>query len=41
MDFTTLASPEVVEKTIANGKHILEMQSDKTVNAIKKAIAGG
>jgi creatinine amidohydrolase/Fe(II)-dependent formamide hydrolase-like protein len=30
-----------VEKTIANGKHILEMQTDKTVNAIKRAIAGG
>ena len=30
-----------VEKTIANGKHILEMQTDQTVTAIKKAIAGG
>lgn len=30
-----------VEKTIANGKKILEMQSDQTVKAIQKAIAGG
>jgi len=30
-----------VEKTIANGKHILEMQTDQTVKAIQKAIAGG
>jgi creatinine amidohydrolase len=29
-----------VEKTIANGKHILEMQVDQTVKAIQKAIAG-
>lgn len=29
-----------VEKTIANGKHILEMQADQTVKAIQKAIAG-
>ena len=30
-----------VEKTIANGKHILEMQTDQSVAAIKKAIVGG
>lgn len=30
-----------IEKTIANGKKILEMQSDQTVKAIQKAIAGG
>lgn len=30
-----------VEKTIANGKKILEMQSDQTVKAIQKAVAGG
>lgn len=29
-----------VEKTIANGKHILEIQTDQTVKAIQKAIAG-
>jgi hypothetical protein len=29
-----------IEKTIANGKTILEMQTDQTVVAIKKAISG-
>ncbi len=29
-----------IEKTIANGKHILEMQTDQTVKAIQKAITG-
>jgi creatinine amidohydrolase/Fe(II)-dependent formamide hydrolase-like protein len=31
---------EPIEKTIANGKTILQMQSDQTVSAIQKAIAG-
>lgn len=30
-----------IEKTIANGKHILEMQTDQTVKAIQKAVAAG
>lgn len=29
-----------VEQTIANGKHILEIQTDQTVKAIQKAVAG-
>ena len=29
-----------IEKTIANGKAILQIQTDQTVKAIQKAIAG-
>jgi creatinine amidohydrolase/Fe(II)-dependent formamide hydrolase-like protein len=32
---------EPIQKTIENGKKILEMQADQTVKAIQKAIAGG
>ena len=34
-------SIEPIQKTIENGKAILEMQTDQTVSAIQKAIAGG
>ena len=32
---------EPVQKTVENGKEIMDMQTDQTVKAIQKAVSGG